>query len=455
MKRGVSPDEVLAVNERSRHRAAADSMRWAGPAASVRTMRIAWALGLGIALALPLGGCGGAKKATADKSDSTAAAADTSKSDAKVEKAIKVDVAAVRVGEMVIPIRADGAIRTPRAVDVRTKAGGELKEVRVRDGDHVKAGQLLARIDPREYALSVEETRQRHIQALSRFAAEADTASNNPVALADFTAKRAALQDQLTRATITRAQFDAQVLELELAALDAGAFRRQLYEQRTGLTEARTSEERAKLNLENTEIRAPFAGIVEGVKVAPGEIVSVGTSVCRVYDNDELEAAVNVLEADLGNLEAGRPALLAVPAIGDTLVEAVDVISPKLDEATRTCEVIIRFHNSGGRLRPGMFVRAEIAGWIYSDKLQVPKEAVLVRDDRTLLFKVVDDRAQWLYVDTGLENEEWIEITGVHSGGSLAAGDRVVVSDHLTLAHEANLEIRRTRPPSDRWARER
>ena len=78
--------------------------------------------------------------------------------------------------------------------------------------------------------------------------------------------------------------------------------------------------------------------------------------------------------------------------------------------------------------------------------------AVLIRDDRPLVFKRNDDRAQWLYVTTGLENADWIEILEVHSGGTLAPGDRVVVSDHLTLAHEAKIDIREDLPPADRWA---
>jgi RND family efflux transporter MFP subunit len=437
------------------------------------TIRFArWLLGfaMAVAVAATAAGCGGRAK-DADKATDAgkvkdagkaaapakaAADADTSRAAGeKAEKAIKVDIADVRYGEMVIPIRADGAIRTPRAVEVRTKAGGQVVEVLVRNGDRVKKGELLARIDQREYALALEEARQRHVQALSRLAAEQDTVVPQPQALADFTTQRAALQAELTRGAITREIFEARLLSLELAALDEGAFREQLFEQRTGLADARLAEERARLNLENTEIRAPFGGIVEGVTAVPGEILTIGARICRVYDNDELEAAVNVLEADLGNLTVGRPVLLAVPATGDTLMEAVDVISPQLDPSSRTCEVIIRFNNTSGRLRPGMFVRAEIAGWIYPDKLQVPKEALLIRDDRPLIFKVVDNRAQWLYVDTGLENEDWIEITGVHSGGTLGAGDRVVVSDHLTLAHEANLDIRRIRPPRDRWAQGR
>jgi multidrug efflux pump subunit AcrA (membrane-fusion protein) len=143
---------------------------------------------------------------------------------------------------------------------------------------------------------------------------------------------------------------------------------------------------------------------------------------------------------------------VAVPAVQDTLEATVDVISPRLDAQSRTCECIIRFRNEGGRFRPGMFARAEIAGFIYPGRMMVPRAAVLIRDDRPLVFKVVGDRAHWLYVTTGLENDNWIEITAVHSGGSLAPGEQVVVSDHLTLAHEAKIDIRKVEPPVDRWA---
>jgi membrane fusion protein (multidrug efflux system) len=191
--------------------------------------------------------------------------------------------------------------------------------------------------------------------------------------------------------------------------------------------------------------------VVHGLTVVKGEILTAGAAICSLFDNQNLEAAVNVLEADLGDLAVGRPVMLAIPATGDTLRARVDVLSPRLDEASRTCEAVIRFNNPHGRFRPGMFVRAEIAGWVHSDLLLVPKAAVLVRDERPLVFKAADDRAQWLYVDVGRQNDRWVEIAGVHSGGSLEPGDSVVVSNHLTLAHEARLAIDEVLAPRDRW----
>ncbi len=369
----------------------------------------------------------------------------------KKEKSIKVNVANVTRDNLVLPVFADGAIRTPKSLLIKTKAGGELTAVLVRDGDRVRKGQVLARIDPREYEIALEESRYRHLQALSQMAAEADTFTVNHAAIKEFTVDRDELEALFKRGGLSRQEYKNRILELEMSSLNKGAFREAVFQQRTGLAEARMAEERAELNLEYTDIRAPFSGIIQGLTMVTGEMVSTGTSVCTIFNNDNLEAIINVLEADLGNLSIGRPVLLNVPATGDTIKARIDVISPTLDAATRTCQVIIRFGNPEGKYRPGMFVRTRIAGWVYPDKLMVPKAAILIRDNRTLVFKKDEDRAKWLYVDTGLQNDDWVEILAVHSGGSLSPGEEVVVSDHLTLAHEAKIKVRKRIPAINRW----
>lgn len=399
-----------------------------------------------------LGGCLGSDDGDAAAADTTASAADAEDDAEQKEKAIKVNVGDVVRGQLVQSVYADGAIRTPRSLEVKARIGGQVTAVLVRDGDQVAEGQLLARLDPREYRLEMEKSRFDHLQALSQVAAEQDTFEVDLDALRAFEADKKILQRELERGRLSPSEFQARLLEMEMNALQGGAFRQEVFQQRTGLADARIAEERAALNLEHTEIRAPFAGVVQGRQVVEGEMIGANQTICTLFDNQNLEAVVNVLEADLANLVVGRAVRIAVPALRDTLLATIDVISPTLDAASRTCEVIARFTNPDGRFRPGMFCRAEIAGFVHQDRLMVPKAAVLIRDDRPLVFKRNDDRAQWLYVTTGLENDQWVEILQVHSGGSLAPGEQVVVSDHLTLSHEALISVRKTVPPQDRWA---
>ena len=113
--------------------------------------------------------------------------------------------------------------------------------------------------------------------------------------------------------------------------------------------------------------------------------------------------------------------------------------------------VLLRVKSPEGRLRPGMFVRAIVAGETYPDRLLVPREAILTRDGRPLLFKIEGDRAKWLYLKVGKQNDYTVEIEKVLQGGTLEAGDKVVVSNHLPLSHEAKVKVKKTVPITDPW----
>jgi membrane fusion protein, multidrug efflux system len=99
-----------------------------------------------------------------------------------------------------------------------------------------------------------------------------------------------------------------------------------------------------------------------------------------------------------------------------------------------------------------MFMRAVIAGRSFPDRLLVPKEAILTRDGRPLLFRIEDDRSKWVYVRLGGSNDRFVEIERVLQGGPLEAGTLVVVSDHLTLTHDAKVKVRDLQEPTPLWS---
>lgn len=369
----------------------------------------------------------------------------------KREKATTVNVSEVSRGDLIIPVVAEGTIRARNQAEVTTEIAGRIERLYVEEGQRVKRGQALVKVDDRDYQIALTEARSRYLEAVGKLAVDG-RGKANPEAVTQLEGEIAELDKQLAKRAITKDEHDRQVLDLQVKAVQAGAYREELLAVRSGLAQARADVERAELNLEHTLVTAPFSGVVTGIGVASGERVSANARICDVVDNQNIEAVVAVLESDLVGLETGRPALLEVPAVRDTLLVRIDVISPEIDTDSRTCEVLMRFESEGGRIRPGMYARTAIAGEIHRDKLLVPREAILTRDGRPMLFKVTEDRAEWVYVRLGLANDRFVEIERVLQGGPLDPGTMVVVSDHLTLTHQAKVKVRDVVTPLPLWA---
>lgn len=370
----------------------------------------------------------------------------------RTERAVTVNVSEARRVQLVVPVVAEGSIRARRSAEIKFELAGRVTDVLVKEGQRVKRGQRLATLDDREYQLALEEARTDRLQALGQLAVEDEAMSATDAAQHQLDAQLLELEAMQRRGEITAEELKARAVELGVAAVKDGAYRRELLEVRTGLTDARSAEQRAQLNLERTELRAPFDGVITGLVLAPGERVQTGQTLCTVVDDVDVEAELGVLEADLKGIEVGRAVLVSVPALDETFAASIDVVSPKIDPQSRTCQVLVHLRSEQGRIKPGMFVRASIAGAVHPDRLVVPREAILTRDGRPLVFRIEGDRAKWVYVETGLRNDHAVEITRVVQGGAIEPGTLVVVDNHLTLTHDARVEVRDVVPLVDPWA---
>jgi len=373
------------------------------------------------------------------------------KSDRKrKERTTSVKVSNAFRGDLVVPVIAEGTLRARHTANIRSEIAGRVNSVTVREGQFVRRGTLLAKLDDREYALALEEARSDYFQALSLLAIEEEQieVSEQPP---EVRAQIRELERLEKQGAITAQERMAREIQLDLQALKDGYYRLEILAARSGIAEARAGLERAKIMMEKAEVRAPFDGVVTGIEVSTGEQITAGDQLCVLVNNKDIEAQVGVLEADIGKITADGVALLVVPALDETLRVKVDVISPAFDRDSRTLDVLLRISNDNGLLRPGMFVRAVIAGETFEDRLLVPKESILTRDGRPLLFMVEGDRAKWIYLALGEQNDNFVEIERVLQGGTLEPGDPVVVADHLTLSHDAKVKIKKTIPISDPW----
>jgi len=272
--------------------------------------------------------------------------------------AATVETAAATRQDIVIDVEATGVIAPINAVDVRSKASGQITAMPVETGDDVKPGDLLVRIDPRD-------AQNRYNQAAASLrAAQASVA--------------------VTRAQYTRAQQLAKegvitAPELESAQLAYANAQAQAAQSRTNL-------ELAQISLEDVTIRAPVAGTVISKSVSLGQVVSSatnsvsgGTALLSLADLTVVYDSTLVTENDIGKVRPGQTATITVDAYPNrTFRGVVEKIEPRatVQQSVTMFPVSIRIENADRALMPGMNTDVSILVQEAPNALAVPIDAV-------------------------------------------------------------------------------
>ena len=153
-------------------------------------------------------------------------------------------------------------------------------------------------------------------------------------------------------------------------------------------------------------------------------------------------------------LQEGREAVVTLSAFPEApLAGRVASINPVIDPRSRTARVTVVVPNPDGAIKPGMYARVSIAARLFADRVMVPREAILERDNRTLVFLLEPDEpngsqgtAKWTYVTTGLESDRYVEIVAARGTKMLEPGQVVLTEGHYTLIHDARVRLV---PPSE------
>lgn len=369
------------------------------------------------------------------------------------EVVFPVEVAIAHRGDLVKRLSTTGVIRANREVEIVARTAGEIVFVGAQNGEYVKQGDVLVKLNDREYQLAFDKASANLLSAQIEYR----SLSTSPfVETADSVALkrkklevREKLQDAERRfkeGTISHEQFARmrRDYETELAVYDAQ--RSDVVATRSGLSQAREAYERAKLDLESTEIRGPFSGYVADCDLSVGRRVPAQQVLMKLVDVSRLLVDVEVLESEIGRLRVKRKAEVTVNAYPSERFEgSINRINPVVDPRSKTVKVTVELKQAAIQqattyqpitLRPGMFAMVKLESEILSNRLLVPKDALLVRDHRTLVFIAQGGLAKWQYVEVGEENEQSIE---ARSG--ISTGDTVIVGGHYTLAHDTRIRI--------------
>ncbi len=350
---------------------------------------------------------------------------------------VPVVTARARRDDLVMKITATGIAEATRLLEIQSAANnGNIVEIAAREGDVVEVGAILVRIDDTELRLEVQKAREGLIAAIAKFSEgrlffEPD--DNTSDDLQDLVGA----QDQLFGGFLSPEHFRSLISDPRFDELFNSITRDEIIAAQDNLMTRRASYRQSELELERAVTRAPFGGQVAEIEVVVGQRLSAATTLLTLVDADPIRVVVEVLESEAGLVRRGRRAEVRFAAFpGDIFVGQVESISPLVDPEKRALGVTVTLANANLRLKPGMFAQIVLDTEIFTDRLIVPADAVLLRDERPMLFVVHDSRSSWIYIDRGLANESWVEVLD-----GVAPGDEVIVSGHFSLAHDAAVRV--------------
>jgi membrane fusion protein, multidrug efflux system len=284
-----------------------------------------------------------------------------------------------------------------------------IKSVAVKDGDHVKAGQLLFEIDD---AVLRQIVRQRE--------AELTAAERVLKARTDDLTHHQKLLDMSRQLSGRGLIPQAQLLEAESRS---ATVRASVDEARSRLNLLRADLAVARRDVERFRITSPIEGFVSGVDVVPGTVITQPTVLARVLKLDPIHVMMDFPQEQLGDISVGQTAVTVLDSFPqESFTGKVAQIMPEVKRDLRVLPVLISMPNPGVRLKAGIsgFTRLNAGG---RTALGVPATAVIEQGGKAMTFRVENGRARLREVRVGavLENG-WRE---VHDG--LSRGDEVVV----------------------------
>lgn len=311
--------------------------------------------------------------------------------------ATEVRTVLARIAPFEYLINTSGKINSNTDIEIKANTTGIVEAVLVKNGERVKEGALLARIDNTRQSLALDRAKL------------------------TLQEREIVFQDQLlsyTGTDTTKYKYAKDNIRIT-----------------SGLANAELAYREAKLEFDNTFLLATGNGIISNLELHAGSTISIGQAVCHVHDPAKLVVLCEVLEADALKLKFGTNAEIKTLSGGSQPFSGnVVEINPRVDSKSNLVKVMIAIQPSFA-LMPGMTVQV-ILKIPYQKNIIIPKEAVVVRSGRHVVFTEEGGLAKWNYVTIGNENGKQVEITE-----GLKENQSVITTNNLQLAHDAPVSL--------------
>jgi RND family efflux transporter MFP subunit len=337
-------------------------------------------------------------------------------------------------------LQATGYVTARRQATVSAQITGTLTAVLIEEGDHVKQGQVLARLDDSGYKANLE-------------AALAQAQSTHAL-VAQYQAQLAQGEHDAARQQALAAKGLVSAQSAEQARTQVNTLRAQLGAQQKQAKSADAQAAVARVNFDYTVVRAPFGGVVTTKDAQVGEIISplsagggfTRTGVGTIVDMDSLEVDVDVNEAYIGRVQPGMPAEAVLDAYPDWKIPAhVVAIVPTADRGKATIKVRVALEKKDARVVPDMGARVSFLEEKQSatapppQGVLVPATAIVQRAGRSVVFVVDGDLVRQRTVDPAAQAYGELRLLPA----AVKPGDSVVISPPADLHDGSDVQMKK------------
>jgi multidrug efflux system membrane fusion protein len=325
-----------------------------------------------------------------------------------------IDVVTAQIRELSIGLPISGSLKAANSAYIKARVAGELQGLTVREGDSVKAGQVIARIDVTEYAARQQQAQDQADAAKAQIAIAQRQFDNNKALVDQGFISKTALDTSLATLNSAQATHRAALSNVDIA----------------------------KKTMSDTVLRSPISGIVSQRLAQPGERVGIDARVLEVIDTSRMELEANITATDAMNVAVGQTAILTIEGSAAPVKSQVLRINPNTQAGSRNVLVYFSISDPADRslnLRQGLFAQG-IVGTTKISTLTVPFNSV--RNDKPVPYvQVLDggvvkhvsvELAQRGEVITAGRREAVVAITGIPENTQVLVGSLGILREGTT-----------------------
>lgn len=314
----------------------------------------------------------------------------------------QVNVSILRKTDFKHELISNGKVVAANSADLYFESTESVKSINVKNGDYVKKGDVIAVLDRFKLQNRLKQAKDEHERSYLE------------------------LQDVL----IGQGYSPDDTIQVPKSIL-------KLAKIKSGYDRSKIQYDLAKHELDNATLIAPFDGQIANLFVKEMNQPKAGEAFCRIIGSKGLEIDFQVLESELPLLRKGNKVGIIPYAYNDKVVQGVvSEVNPLVDAAGMVKVKAAVANNT--ELFEGMNVKVKVQRAV-GEALVVPKDAIVLRSGRKVLFRLTKNKAYWVYVDTELENSDSYTLV---ENKDIAEGDTIVVSGTLNLAHESPVLVK-------------